>query len=309
MKQAMRAKPFIKWVGGKGQLLQQLEQAFPDRIYEEEFVYLEPFVGGGAMLFYMMQQFTNIRKVVINDINSNLMCTYSVIKNNVYALVSSLKMLEREYLSIASEEGRKDFYLSMRTRFNEEALDNVERASLLIFLNRTCFNGLYRENLKGKFNVPFGKYENPTICNEDLLYTDSELLNEKDVVIMNGDFTATLSEVEESSLNFFYFDPPYRPLSATSSFNSYVKEEFNDERQRELSMFCRELSTRDNCLWMLSNSDCSSLNPNDTFFENIFKGFNFQRVYAARSVNAVASKRGKLSELLIRNYRGERVYV
>lgn len=305
----MRAKPFIKWVGGKGQLLQQLEQAFPDRIYEEEFVYLEPFVGGGAMLFYMMQQFTNIRKVVINDINSNLMCTYSVIKNNVYALVSSLKMLEREYLSIASEEGRKDFYLSMRTRFNEEALDNVERASLLIFLNRTCFNGLYRENLKGKFNVPFGKYENPTICNEDLLYTDSELLNEKDVVIMNGDFTATLSEVEESSLNFFYFDPPYRPLSATSSFNSYVKEEFNDERQRELSMFCRELSTRDNCLWMLSNSDCSSLNPNDTFFENIFKGFNFQRVYAARSVNAVASKRGKLSELLIRNYRGERVYV
>lgn len=309
MKQAMRAKPFIKWVGGKGQLLQQLEQAFPDRIYEEEFVYLESFVGGGAMLFYMMQQFANIRKVVINDINSNLMCTYSVIKNNVYALVSSLKMLEREYLSIASEEGRKDFYLSMRTRFNEEALDNVERASLLIFLNRTCFNGLYRENLKGKFNVPFGKYENPTICNEDLLYTDSELLNEKDVVIMNGDFTATLSEVEESSLNFFYFDPPYRPLSATSSFNSYVKEEFNDERQRELSMFCRELSTRDNCLWMLSNSDCSSLNPNDTFFENIFKGFNFQRVYAARSVNAVASKRGKLSELLIRNYRGERVYV
>lgn len=135
-----------------------------------------------------------------------------------------------------------------------------------------------------------------------MIYADSELLNRFDVRILNGDFTQTYNLVNENDLFFFYFDPPYRPLSSTSSFNSYVKEDFNDDKQRELADFCRLLSTKSNCLWMLSNSDCSAKNPQDSFFENIYEGFNIQRVYASRSVNAVASKRGKLTELLIRNY-------
>ncbi|MBP5562285.1 MAG: Dam family site-specific DNA-(adenine-N6)-methyltransferase [Muribaculaceae bacterium] len=296
------AKPFIKWVGGKGQLLQQLEQHLPEELYEESFTYVEPFVGGGAMLFFMLQMFPNIKRVVINDINTNLTEAFKNIKENAEGLVYRLKHIQKLYFAIKSEEGRKDFYLKTRSYFNEKALDSIDKTALLIFLNRTCFNGLYRENSKGFFNVPFGRYTNPTICNEDVIYADSELLNHYDVEILNGDFKETSKVIDSFDLNFFYFDPPYRPLSATSSFNSYVKESFNDDSQRELSKFCRKLSARGNIKWMLSNSDCSAKNPADTFFEDIFDGFNIQRVYASRMVNANANKRGKLTELLIMNY-------
>lgn len=296
------AKPFIKWVGGKGQLLQQLEKHLPYYIYKEEFTYIEPFVGGGAMLFYMLQNFVNIRRVVINDINRNLTDAYANIKQEPEGIVYRLKHIEQQYLGIKSEEARKEFYLEMRRRFNEDALNSLDKTAILIFLNRTCFNGLYRENTKGKFNVPFGRYTNPTICNEEVIYADSELLNRYDVQILNGDFKATAKAIDQAGLTFFYFDPPYRPLSTTSSFNSYVKEDFNDDSQRDLAAFCRMLDRKDNVRWMLSNSDCSAKNPADTFFEEIYEGFDIQRVYASRMVNANASKRGKLTELLIRNY-------
>ncbi|MBR1543679.1 MAG: DNA adenine methylase [Muribaculaceae bacterium] len=296
------AKPFVKWVGGKGQLLSQLETLLPLDIYEDEFSYIEPFVGGGAMLFFMLQKFPNIRRVVINDINSNLTTAYSIIKDRPDELVYQLKHIEQKYLSISSEDRRKEFYLEMRRQFNDEQLTCIDKTALLIFLNRTCFNGLYRENAKGKFNVPFGRYANPTICNESVIYADSELLNRFNVQILNGDFKETYKQIDAFGLSFFYFDPPYRPLTATSSFNSYVKEEFNDNSQIELANFCKHLSARDNVLWMLSNSDCSSKNPSDTFFEEIYSDFDIQRVYASRMVNAQASKRGKLTELLIRNY-------
>lgn len=191
----------------------------------------------------------------------------------------------------------------MRRRFNEEQLSNIDKSALLIFLNHTCFNGLYRENSKGEFNVPFGRYANPTICDENVIYADSELLNNFDVQILNGDYKATAKAIDDFGLNFFYFDPPYRPLSATSSFNTYVKEPFNDDSQRELSNFCRMISQKDNVLWMLSNSDCSAKNPKDTFFEDLYNGFNIKRVFASRMVNANGSKRGKLTELLICNYK------
>lgn len=297
-----QARPFIKWVGGKGQLLSQLEEALPKELNEESFVYVEPFVGGGAMLFFMLQRFPGMKGAIVNDINKNLTDAYQVIKDNPEELVLRLRRLDREYKSLQTEDARKDFFLLMRRRFNEECLSETEKTSVLIFLNKTCFNGLYRENSKGKFNVPFGKYANPAICNENVIYADSELLNRCDVRILNGDFAQTYNLVNGNDLFFFYFDPPYRPLSSTSSFNSYVKEDFNDDKQRELADFCRLLSTKSNCLWMLSNSDCSAKNPQDSFFENIYEGFNIQRVYASRSVNAVASKRGKLTELLIRNY-------
>jgi DNA adenine methylase len=296
------AKPFIKWVGGKGQLLQQLEKQLPTDLHEEEFTYIEPFVGGGAMLFYMLQNFMNIKQVVINDINRNLTEVYRVIKQEPEGLVHRLKHIEQQYLNITTEDGRKNFYLEMRRRFNEEVLSSLDKSAILIFLNRTCFNGLYRENAKGKFNVPFGRYANPTICNAEVIYTDSDLLNRFDVQILNGDFKDTAKAIDKTGLTFFYFDPPYRPLSATSSFNSYVKEDFNDDSQRELADFCRMLDRKENVRWMLSNSDCSAKNPDDTFFEDIYEGFDIQRVFASRMVNANASKRGKLTELLIRNY-------
>jgi len=296
------SKPFIKWVGGKGQLLQQLERQLPTDLHEEEFTYIEPFVGGGAMLFYMLQNFMNIKQVVINDINRNLTEAYRVIKQEPEGLVYRLKQIEKQYLNITTEDGRKNFYLEMRRRFNEKVLSSLDKSAILIFLNRTCFNGLYRENAKGKFNVPFGRYANPTICNTEVIYTDSELLNRFDVQILNGDFKDTAKAIDKTGLTFFYFDPPYRPLSATSSFNSYVKEDFNDDSQRELADFCRMLDRKENVRWMLSNSDCSAKNPDDTFFEDIYEGFDIQRVFASRMVNANASKRGKLTELLIRNY-------
>lgn len=296
------SKPFIKWVGGKGQLLQQLERQLPTDLHEEEFTYIEPFVGGGAMLFYMLQNFMNIKQVVINDINRNLTEAYRVIKQEPEGLVHRLKHIEQQYLNITTEDGRKNFYLEMRRRFNEEVLSSLDKSAIFIFLNRTCFNGLYRENAKGKFNVPFGRYANPTICNEEIIYADSELLNRFDVQILNGDFKDTAKAIDKAGLTFFYFDPPYRPLSATSSFNSYVKEDFNDDSQRELADFCRMLDRKENVRWMLSNSDCSAKNPDDTFFDDIYEGFDIQRVFASRMVNANASKRGKLTELLIRNY-------
>lgn len=297
-----KAKPFIKWAGGKGQLLQQLEEQLPPNLYSDNFTYIEPFVGGGAMLFFMLQKFPNIRKAVINDINKNLTDAYKTIKYDAENLIANLKRIEKEYLAISSDDKRKEYYLVMRQCFNEEQMNRVDKTTLLLFLNRTCFNGLYRENSKGKFNVPFGKYSNPTICNEELIYSDNELLNQFDVQIFNGDFNKTEKELSCDHLNFFYFDPPYRPLSATSSFNSYVKEEFNDKEQKRLANFCHKISQRNNVLWMLNNSDCSAKNPDDKFFENIYAGFNINRVYAVRSINSNPSKRGKLTELLVTNF-------
>ncbi|MBQ3300535.1 MAG: Dam family site-specific DNA-(adenine-N6)-methyltransferase [Eggerthellaceae bacterium] len=259
------ARPFIKWVGGKGQLLTQLEENLPQELHDEAFTYVEPFVGGGAMLFHMLQNFVNIKRVVINDINRNLTEAYANIKQEPEGLIYRLKHIEQQYLPIEDYEEQRTFYLEMRRSFNEDALSSLDKTALLIFLNRTCFNGLYRENAKGKFNVPFGRYVNPTICNEEVIYADSELLNRFDVQILNGDFKETAKAIDETGLTFFYFDPPYRPLSATSSFNSYVKEDFNDDSQRELADFCRMLDRKENVRWMLSNSDCSAKNPANTF--------------------------------------------
>ena len=299
-----KAKPFIKWVGGKSQLLEQFEALLPKDFEQwDNVTYVEPFVGGGAMFFFMLQRFSNINKVIINDINKNLAEAYLNIKDNAKELVYKLKQLGKEYSTLQESEEQKKFYLDIRRRFNEETSTSIEKTALLIFLNKTCFNGLYRENSKGLFNVPFGRYTNPTICNEAVIYADSELLNQYNVKIMNADFLETASVINnDEGRYFFYFDPPFRPLSATSSFNSYVKEEFDDEKQKALADFCRQLSENDGVKWMLSNADCSAKNPEDSFFETIYKGFNIHRVYASRSVNADASKRGKLTELLITNY-------
>ncbi len=253
------------------------------------------------MFFHMLQRFPNIKRAVINDINSYLITAYRVIKNSSNELIGRLAELEKRYYELIEDEAKKSFFLEARTIFNENKLDDIERAKYLIFLNRTCFNGLYRVNAKGKFNVPFGRYLHPTICNEEVLKADSQLLNQVEIVILNADYEQTLKYIGDG-LNFFYFDPPYRPLDATSSFNSYAKEEFNDDEQIRLHDYCARLNQMPNIKWMLSNSDCSARNPEDTFFEKLYCDFNINRVQASRAINANPNKRGKLTELLIKNY-------
>lgn len=293
------AKPFLKWAGGKGQLLSQLAEHLPGRIGEEPFTYIEPFVGGGAMLFYMLQHFGNIRKAVINDVNEDLISTYSIIRDDVEALIIRLQVLEQEYLSIDGQEARSRLFYAIRDRYNQRRDDGIVRASQLIFLNKTCFNGLYRVNAKGLFNVPFGRYANPTICNADLLRADSRLLRSAHVEILQGDFTQTLQQAD--GLTFVYLDPPYRPLDATSNFTAYAKGDFDDDDQRQLAAFCKRLDDK-GCLWMESNADCSAKNPEDTFFEDLYRDYHIHRVSASRFINANPSKRGKLTELVIKNY-------
>lgn len=299
------AKPFLKWAGGKGQLLSQLDKLLPVGLDKREFTYIEPFVGGGAMLFHMLHKFPNIHRAVINDINPHLVTAYRVIKNNPEDLIVRLGELERQYFALENEIAKKAYFLNVRNIFNEATLDDIDRTKYMIFLNRTCFNGLYRVNGKGKFNVPFGRNLHPTICNAELIKADSEALNRVDVTILNGDFERTLDYIGDN-YNFFYFDPPYRPLNATSNFNSYSKEDFNDEEQIRLRDFCTKLDEHLGIDWMLSNSDCSAKNPEDTFFEEIYSNYYIIRVYASRAINADPAKRGKLTELLISNYPPER---
>lgn len=292
------AKPFTKWAGGKTQLLTQFENILPHNLEEaEHFTYIEPFVGGGAMLFHMLQKYTNIGRVIINDINPNLITAYRVIRDTPERLITDLKMLQREFRQNSNEEARKEYFLRIRKSYNEDTHNDVTNTAMFIFLNRTCFNGLYRVNSKGYFNVPFGKYTNPTICDEELLLEDSKIL--QNVEILCGDYTLIERYVDNNT--FIYFDPPYRPLSTTSSFTSYSKENFDDTEQTRLAHFFARLS-RYGCKMMLSNSDCCAQNPNDTFFENLYGNFIIDKVHASRFVNAIPSKRGKLTEILVRNY-------
>lgn len=289
----MKAKPFIKWVGGKGQLIEQLEALLPADFEKwENVTYIEPFVGGGAMLFYMLQTHPNITHAVINDINSDLTTCYRVVRDHPKELVESLAAKQAEYYSLPTEMARRAFYLGERQEFNTKNLDPIENTTLFFFLNRTCFNGLYRVNKSGLFNVPFGKYETPTICDANTIFADSEILQK--VEIMTGDYQQTLEKAKGNTL--FYFDPPYRPLNATSSFNDYTKEAFNDLAQKRLKEFCDQVEAA-GYKFMLSNSDCK-----DGFFDDLYLQYQIERVWASRSVNANPEKRGKLTELLIRNY-------
>ena len=296
-----KAKPFIKWVGGKGQLIEQLEALLPADFTERENVtYIEPFVGGGAMLFYMLQTYPNIKSAVINDINPDLTLCYQVVRDNPTGLINSLKDIQTQYHALKTEEERRTFFLEQRDRFNTKSLNAIENCTLFFFLNRTCFNGLYRVNKAGKFNVPFGKYVTPTICDAATIYADSKLLQR--VEIMTGDFEQTFDKIKGNT--FFYFDPPYRPLSNTSSFNDYTKEDFNDEAQIRLKLFCDRLNEI-GVNFMLSNSDCLGKNGTDRFFDDLFINYKIERVWASRNINSVASKRGKLTEIVISNYHEE----
>lgn len=293
-----KAKPFIKWVGGKTQLIEQLEAQLPaDFGNWENATYIEPFVGGGAMLFYMLQRYPCIQHAIINDINSDLCTCYQTVRDQPEQLIEALYDIENDYRNLKTEEERKLFFLNIRERYNKKNLNAVENTTLFFFLNRTCFNGLYRVNKKGLFNVPFGKYTNPTICDPNTIRKDSELLQR--VEILNEDFEATFDCAHGNTL--FYFDPPYRPLSNTSSFNDYTKEDFNDNAQIRLKEYCDRLHYA-GYKFMLSNSDCKGKDKDDNFFDNLYSSYQIERLIASRSINSNPHKRGKLTEILVHNY-------
>jgi DNA adenine methylase len=294
----MRAKPFLKWAGGKTQLINQIREQFPQEIINESFTFIEPFVGGGAILFWVLEEFPNLEHAIINDINSDLTNTYSTIKFDVQNLIDILEVWEKEYHALYEDkEQAKEYYYEKRTLFNTRESEATMQAALFIFLNKTCFNGLYRVNSKNLFNVPIGRSKSkPTICNKENLLAVSEVLQR--VTILTGDYSNTLEFVTENTL--FYFDPPYKPLSKTSSFNSYAKDEFGDAEQIRLKEFCETLNEQ-NHQWILSNSDVKGKDPNDNFFDDLYADFTINRVNASRSINANGAKRGKLKELLIKN--------
>ena len=266
-------KPFVKWAGGKRQIIDILIKNIPDNFG----TYIEPFVGGGALFFELKPH-----RAIISDINAELINAYLVIKDNVEDLIESLKKHKNE----------KSYYYKLRS-LNPDTLSPVERASRFIYLNKTCYNGLYRENSKGQFNVPFGNYKNPKICDEENLRAVSELLNSIDVQIFNCDYRETCKLAKEG--DFVYFDPPYHPLSRTASFTKYTKFDFNEDDQIELSMVFRELDKK-GCYVLLSNS-------NTDFIRDLYKDYEIIDVEAMRAINAKGNKRGRRKiEIIVKNF-------
>ena len=300
MKIKEKVRPFVKWAGGKGSLIPQITKYYPEDLKTGVIdKYVEPFVGGGAVLIDILQKY-DVKEAYAYDTNKDLINAYNVIKTDVNSLINKLKKYEDEYISLEMED-RKKYYYDVRSEYNSSEIKDgktsLKRAAEFIFLNRTCFNGLYRVNQSGDFNVPMGKYKNPTICDEENLEALSKLI--KNVEFICGDYQTTEEIIDKNT--FVYFDPPYRPLSVTSGFTSYTKDDFDDEDQKQLASYFRTLDTKDAKL-MLSNSNPKNVNEEDTFFDDIYSGFNINELQANRMINANANKRGKISELLIINY-------
>ena len=303
----VRAKPFLKWAGGKGQLLPAISKYFPRPLLAlDRFNYVEPFVGGGAMLFHVLQNY-NIETATICDVNKDLIDLYEVVKMQSDELISSLGSLHNAYHSLEEAEDRKTYFYIQRERLNQLKLielsqlsesQSIEKSALLVFMNKTCFNGLYRVNSKGLFNVPHGRYKNPKILNSINITAASKLL--KNVEIVCCDFLETEKYIDKTTL--VYFDPPYRPISTTSSFTSYSKGSFNDKDQMRLASYFGKLSNQTGAKLMLSNSDPEDTTPEDQFMNNLYCKYNIHKVRARRSINSVAKKRGTVGEILVTNY-------
>lgn len=288
------AKPFLKWAGGKGQLINIISSYYP--FSQKITKYVEPFVGGGAVLFDILNNFV-LEEIYINDCNQELITAYTCIKNNVDDVITLLYQLQKEFLLLNTEE-RKKYYQQKREQFNnKKTLSKLEQTSLLLFLNKTCFNGLYRVNRKKEFNVPMGAYKNPLICNEQNLRLVSEKL--QNVIISCGDYKDLITIIDNKT--FVYFDPPYRPITQTASFTSYTENEFSDNQQKELASFIdtvNEIGAK----FLLSNSDPKNYDENDNFFDELYAKYWIKRVEATRMINCKSEARGKIKELLITNF-------
>jgi DNA adenine methylase len=300
------SKPLLKWAGGKSQLISTIEKYLPEQMKEGSLNnYVEPFFGGGAVFFRLASQY-KFKKSYLSDKNIELIILYNVIQQKVSKLIKQLSIYQDEYFSLPKEK-QSEMYYRIRRTFNDNLgkhddikVNNgaVIRAAQLVFMNRTCFNGLFRVNQKGLFNVPIGRYKNPRILDEENLLAAAELL--KNATIRH----ASYQEIPKSFLkkSFIYFDPPYRPLNKSSSFTAYSKFDFNDESQIELAKYFKDLATQKDACLMLSNSDPKNTDTNDTFFDSLYDGFNIRRVKASRMINSKGGKRGKINELLITNY-------
>ena len=294
------AKPFLKWAGGKGRLLAQILPRLPV-LPEGGYNYYEPFLGGGA-LFFQLESEGMVKTAHLSDINPELILCYLTIQNDVELLIEELKRLEKKFPK--RDAYRKKFFYTIREKWNEKLCTSVDdfspknaakRVAKTIFLNKTCFNGLFRVNSKGGFNVPYGYYKNPSFVNEENLRAVSKAL--QCAVITCQPYDALSLEAKE---NFVYFDPPYRPLTTSSSFTAYSKSGFNDDNQRELANFVTKISPAA-CI-MLSNSDPRNTNENDLFFDELYDEFTIDRIMAPRSINSDGEGRGKIPEILVTNY-------
>ncbi|HPD32915.1 MAG TPA: DNA adenine methylase [Bacteroidota bacterium] len=299
------AKPFLKWAGGKTQLLEQFNKYFPEELKNGTIKnYYEPFLGSGAVFFYIAQNY-QIEKAYLSDINEDLILAFTVVQRNVIELIDELYTLKNGYM-VRNEIEREKYFYEIRDIFNSEkekinyntySTDWIPRAAKLIFLNKTCFNGLFRLNRKGEFNVPYGGYENPRILEQSNLINASNLLQIAEI------FPTDFENIKNKIISdfFIYFDPPYRPISNTSSFTSYSKYDFTEDDQKRLAKLFNEISKNGNKL-MLSNSDPKNINEDDHFFEEMYSNFRIIRVQANRMINSKGDKRGKINELLILNY-------
>ncbi len=292
-------KPFLKWAGGKGQLLKEIERYYPfaeGRITK----YAEPFVGGGAVLFDILSKY-DLEEIYISDINAELINTYRIIRDDINALTEMLYAMQNDFIPLDTDN-RKAYYIEKRKRFNDLKVNgneniNIEKAALMIFLNKTCFNGLFRVNKKGLFNVPMGAYKNPMICDESNLRAVSEKLQR--ITIVCGDYRESADFIDENT--FAYFDPPYRPITDTASFTAYTENLFNDEEQIELARFIDDMHKK-GAKVVISNSDPKNSNTEDDFFDNIYSAHKIKRVEATRMINCNSEARGKIKELLISNF-------
>ena len=299
-KDKIECKPFIKWVGGKGQLLSEINKLYPVELGKNIKKYAEIFVGGGAVLFDILSKY-KLDEVYISDKNLELINTYKSIRDNVDILIKSLKGMEEQYIPL-DNENRKDYYYKKREEYNSlkinSEVNNIEKAVLFIFLNKTCFNGLYRVNKKGEFNVPMGAYKKPKICDEENLKNVSLTL--RNVKIVYADYRESEKFIDDKT--FVYIDPPYRPLNITSSFTSYTENDFNDKEQIELAEYINVLNKKGAKI-VISNSDPKNNDIDDNFFDKLYKNYNINRVKATRMLNSNASLRGAINELLITNYK------
>lgn len=299
------AKPFLKWVGGKTQLIDQLDLNAPPELKAGSIAsYFEPFIGGGSFFFHVAQNYS-VDRLVIADSNQDLILAYWTIRDRVGSLLLFLNDIQDKYLKL-SEEKRSAYYYETRQQFNDNKFhidlhscsdDWIERTAQLIFLNKTCFNGLFRVNASGLFNVAFGKYANPKICDANNLLAVSQVLERTEILL--GDFSTVLPLIDARS--FVYLDPPYRPLTATSNFTGYSSNSFNDADQHRLAEFCKD-ATGLGAKLMISNSDPDNIGSDDTYYQDTYPGYTIRRAYANRMVNCKADKRGKITELIIMNY-------
>lgn len=300
------AKPFLKWAGGKGQLLEKFRELYPAELKENKIHnFYEPFLGSGAVFFDVAQRF-NIKQAFLYDINEELILTYRVIQQDITHLLELLHKYEKKYHKLEKEKQQAFFYEQreqynkQRTKIDYAALNETSaaRAAQLIFLNRTCFNGLYRVNSKGEFNSPAGDYKNPKICDEQNLTAVNNVLQIAE--IKKADFREVLHDLKAKS--FVYFDPPYRPISKTASFKAYAKDNFDDLAQQQLADVFRKLDKK-GIKVMLSNSDPKNNDPKDNFFDELYHEYQILRVPAKRMINSKASKRGAINEIVVTNYK------